>query len=165
MSDPEATVLAAVDRLDIPYEVIQIDPDYADTAAFCVKYGYPPEQSANTIVVAAKRGPEKYAVCVVQATTRLDVNKRVRELMGVSRLSFASAEQMAGLTGMLEGGVTPFALPDGIPIYVDDRIMANDWIILGSGGRASKIKISPDVFRKLPGAEVVKDLAVEPPSQ
>ncbi len=165
MSDPESVVLAAVDRLDIPYEVIQIDPDYADTATFCGKYGYPPEQSANTIVVASKRGPEKYAACVVLSTTRLDVNRRLRELMGVSRLSFASAEQMAGLTGMLAGGVTPFALPDGIPIYVDDRIMAHDWIILGSGGRASKIKISPGVFRKLPGAEVIEDLAVELPSQ
>lgn len=165
MSDPETAVLSAVDRLDIPYEIIQIDPDYADTAAFCEKYEYPPEQSANTIVVAAKRGPEKYAVCVVLATTRLDVNRRLRALMGVSRLSFASTEQMAGLTGMLAGGVTPFALPDGIPIYVDGRIMACDWIILGSGGRATKIKITPGVFRKLPGAEVITDLALEPPPQ
>ena len=162
MSDPEATVLAAVDGLGVPYEVIWIDPDYADTAAFCEKYGYPSEQSANTIVVASKRGPAKYAVCVVLATTRLDVNRRVRGLMGVARLSFASSEQMAELIGMQVGGVTPFALPNDIPVYIDDRIMAHDWIILGSGGRASKIKISPEVFQKLPGAEIIEDLALEP---
>jgi prolyl-tRNA editing enzyme YbaK/EbsC (Cys-tRNA(Pro) deacylase) len=61
------------------------------------------------------------------------------------------------LTGMLVGGVTPFCLPPGIPLYVDDRIMALDWIILGGGGRSLKVKISPAVFENL-GAEVIFDL-------
>ena len=32
-------------------EVIECDPDLADTAAFCEAYGYSPEDSANAIVV------------------------------------------------------------------------------------------------------------------
>lgn len=35
-----------------------------------------------------------------------------------------------------------------------------DWIILGGGSRSSKIKISPKVFRRLPGARVVANLAI-----
>jgi prolyl-tRNA editing enzyme YbaK/EbsC (Cys-tRNA(Pro) deacylase) len=63
------------------------------------------------------------------------------------------------LTGMQVGGVTPFSLPAGLPLYIDDRIPPLDWIILGGGGRSLKVKISPEVFRKL-GAEVVAGLAI-----
>jgi len=158
MPSPEEIVAAAVANLGIPYELIEIDPAFADTAAFCEKYGYPAEQSCNTIVVASKKEPKKFVACVVLAHTRLDVNKRVTKLMGVPKASFASAEEMMALTGMQVGGVTPFSLPPGMPLYVDDRVMAAEWIILGGGGRSMKIKTSPEVFRKL-GAEVVSGLA------
>ena len=156
----EQKVIDAVAALGMPYELISIDPAYANTAAFCQQYGYPPERSANTIIVASKKEPKQLAACVVLATTQLDVNKRVRKLLGVAKASFATAEEMMALTGMQVGGVTPFALPAGLPLYVDERIMRLDWIILGSGGRTAKIKIAPEVFTKL-GATLVADLALE----
>jgi prolyl-tRNA editing enzyme YbaK/EbsC (Cys-tRNA(Pro) deacylase) len=151
------SVIAALDGLGIPYEVIKIDPEFADTAAFCEKYDYPWERSANTIIVASRKEPKKYCACVVLADSRLDVNKKVRKLMGVPRASFASAEEMAASTGMKVGGVTPFSLPAEMPLYVDERIMSLDWVILGGGGRDTKIKISPQVFTALE-AEVIADL-------
>lgn len=153
----------AIDALGVAYERITIDPAYADTAVFCEHYGYSLEQSGNTIVVASKKAPKQFVACVVLATTQLDVNRRVRKLMGVSRASFATADEMMELTGMQVGGVTPFALPEGLPLYVDARIMSLDWVILGGGGRDTKIKISPDVFTQL-GAEVVTDLGLERPA-
>ena len=33
--------------------------------------------------------------------------------------------------------------------------MAHDWVILGSGSRSSKVKVSPEVLRRLPGVQVV----------
>jgi prolyl-tRNA editing enzyme YbaK/EbsC (Cys-tRNA(Pro) deacylase) len=159
MPSPEETVLATLDKLSEPYEVIHIDPAFADTAAFCGKYGYPPEQSCNTIIVASKKEPKQFVACVVLAHTRLDVNKRVTKLMSVSKASFASADEMMALTGMQVGGVTPFSLPAGVPLYIDDRIPPLDWIILGGGGRSVKIKASPAILRKL-GAEVVAGLGI-----
>jgi prolyl-tRNA editing enzyme YbaK/EbsC (Cys-tRNA(Pro) deacylase) len=159
LASAEQTVLTAIDRLGMPYEVITIDPTYADTAAFCEHYGYPLDRSANTIVVASKKEPKQFAACVVLATTQLDVNRRVKNLLGVSKASFATAEEMKVLTGMAVGGVTPFALPAGVPLYVDERIMQLEWIILGGGGRTKKIKISPEVFTQL-GAQIVADLGL-----
>jgi prolyl-tRNA editing enzyme YbaK/EbsC (Cys-tRNA(Pro) deacylase) len=159
MPTPEEIVIVALQKLDVSYELIDIDPNFADTAAFCEKYGYPAERSYNTIIVASKKEPKRYVACVVLAHTRLDVDKRVTKLMDMSKASFASAEEMIALTGMQVGGVTPFSLPAGVPLYIDDRIMALDWIILGGGGRSLKIKTSPEVFRKL-GAEVVSGLAM-----
>src|SRR2546427_130818 len=104
MLDPEAPVLAALAGLRIEYERLECDPEAADTAVFCARYGIPPERSANTILVASKKEPKVYAACVVLAATSLDVNHAVRSLLGVSRLSFASAEETVAVTGMLVGG-------------------------------------------------------------
>jgi prolyl-tRNA editing enzyme YbaK/EbsC (Cys-tRNA(Pro) deacylase) len=60
---------------------------------------------------------------------------------------------------MLVGGVTPFGLPEGIPIFVDDAVMGREWIILGSGGRSSKLKLAPEALRQIPGLSVVPGLA------
>jgi len=154
MPTPEERVIAAIGQLAVPFELIQIDPTFADTAAFCEKYGYPVERSCNTIIVASKKEPKKFVACVVLAHTRLDVNKRVTNLMGVSKASFATAEEMMALTGMQVGGVTPFSLPAGMTLYIDDRIPLLDWVILGGGGRSLKIKTSPAIFERLGGVVV-----------
>ncbi len=154
-------VRGVLDGLGVPFEVMTIDPDFADTTQFCAKYDIPLDQSANTIIVASKKEPKQYCACLVLATTRLDVNHGVKKLMGVSRVSFATAEETKDLTGMLIGGVTVFALPDGLPIYVDERVMGPDWIIVGGGGRSTKIKLSPDALRRLPNVTVVPGLAGE----
>jgi len=158
--DVGARVRTSLDALGVAYEVMSIDPAFADTAQFCEKYGIPLANSANTIVVAGKKEPKQYCACVVLATTRLDVNHAVKRLMGNARVSFASAEETKALTGMLIGGVTVFALPPGVPLYVDDRVMALDWLILGGGGRDTKIRTTPEVFRRMPGTTIVSDLAV-----
>ena len=161
VEDIERRVVEVLGRLGVPYEREPIDPDYADTGPYCERYGVPLEHAANTIIVASKKEPRQYAACVVKATTRLDVNHAVRRLMGASKLSFASAEETRAVTGMLIGGVTVFALPPGMPVYVDDKLMAMEWIILGSGSRSSKIRTSPDVLARLPNAQIVSGLATE----
>jgi prolyl-tRNA editing enzyme YbaK/EbsC (Cys-tRNA(Pro) deacylase) len=157
----EERVVQVLDTLGVPYELMQIDPAFADTAACCEKYGLPLDSAGNTIVVASKKEPRKFGACVVKATTRLDVNRAVRALLGVSKVSFASADETKALTGMMIGGVTVFALPSEVPIYVDDKLMAREWVILGSGSRSSKIKIAPEVFRRIPNATIVPGLSVD----
>lgn len=159
----EQRVVRVLDELGVPYEVIPIDPACADTAAFCARYGFPADHAGNTIICAAKREPKEYCACVVTATTRLDVNHTVRKLMGMARVSFAGAEETAALTGMMIGGVTVFALPAEVSIYVDERLMSLDYVILGSGSRSSKIKTSPEVLRRVANATVVSGLGVEAP--
>jgi prolyl-tRNA editing enzyme YbaK/EbsC (Cys-tRNA(Pro) deacylase) len=96
---------------------------------------------------------------VVNATRRLDGNHTVRRLMSASRISFASAEETGELTGMMIGGVTVFALPPGLPLYVDERMMTLPWLILGGGSRSTKIRTAAEVFRRMENATIVRDLA------
>lgn len=159
-SEIESQVVAALDKLGVPYELLEIDPEFADTAQFCEKYGFPMSSSGNTIIVSSKRGPKKYSACIVKGTERLDVNRTVRKLMEIPRASFATAEETMEVTGMMIGGVTPFALPKDVTIYADEMLMSLDYVILGSGSRSSKVKISPEVFRKLPNTQIVSDLSM-----
>lgn len=149
------SVVDALAKLGIAYEVVGCEPEYADTAAFCERYGYPLETSANTILIASTRGEKRYAACVVRADQRLDVNHAVRRLMEVPRASFASAEETMALTGMAIGGVTAFGLPADLPLYLDEGLQGLPYVILGSGTRSSKIKTSPQELAKVPNARFV----------
>lgn len=152
-------VVAHLAELDVAYEALDCDPDLADTADFCAHYGYAPETAANTIVVASKRPPGEFVACLVLATNRLDVNGKVRELTGWKKASFARPEETAELTGMTIGGVTPFALPGDLPLFVDTAVMGQPWVIVGAGSRSAKLKIEPSMLEKIETFEVVQGLA------
>jgi prolyl-tRNA editing enzyme YbaK/EbsC (Cys-tRNA(Pro) deacylase) len=155
----EAMVRERLAELGVEHETLPCDPDFADTAAFCARYGVAPEQSANTIVVAARKEPGVACACVVLATCRLDVNHAVCNLLGVRKASFASADQIRDLTGMMIGGVTPFGLPDELPLYVDAHVMTQPTVVIGGGSRSMKIRLAPEGLLQIPGARVVDGLA------
>ena len=161
----EAAVRHAADATGIAYEVVPCDPALADTAAFCEAYGYAMEDSANCVVVIGKADPPVYAACVVLATTRLDVNGVVRRRLATRKASFAPPDDVVAATGMAIGGVTPLALPDGLPLWVDALRDDPPAIVLGAGSRSAKVLAPPALLVEL-GAEVITDLAkpVEPPT-
>lgn len=142
--------------------VAPIDPDLADTAAFCTAYGVGLAESANCVIVAGRRGEiTKYAACIVLATTRADVNGVVRRKLDVRKCSFAPMDDAVRLTGMEYGGITPIGLPADWPVLVDSRVIAVPHVVIGSGLRHSKIAIAGPALGALPGAEVMQDLARE----
>ncbi len=154
----EAAVRQAAARTGVTFDVVPCDPELADTAAFCEAYGYSMDDSANCVVVIGKADPAVFAACVVLATTRLDVNGVVRRRLGTRKASFAPADDVVAATGMAIGGVTPLALPEGLPLWVDDRVVHRERIVLGAGSRFAKVLAPPAILTAL-GAEVVEDLA------
>jgi len=154
-----ARLEAALDPLGVPYELFACDPALADTAQFCAAYGFSPEESANTIVVVGKADPRRYAACIVLATHRLDVNRAVRDRLGTRKASFAGADETRELTGMEIGGVTPFGLPDGLPVWIDATVMERPRVILGGGSRSWKVIAPSSILLTLPSVEVVEGLA------
>jgi prolyl-tRNA editing enzyme YbaK/EbsC (Cys-tRNA(Pro) deacylase) len=143
----------------IENEILPCEPELADTAEFCAHYGISADEACNAILVVLKTTPRRYVACLVRADTKLDVNRKVSELTGVKRLSFASGEETAALTGMLIGGVTIPGLPPDVEIYIDQRVLEQPRIIIGGGNRSSKIRLAPAELLKLPNARVA-DVAV-----
>jgi prolyl-tRNA editing enzyme YbaK/EbsC (Cys-tRNA(Pro) deacylase) len=136
--------------------VSEIDPDLADTAAFCMHYDVGLDISANCVVVEARRADRVWhAACMVLATTRVDVNGIVRKHLDARKISFASMDTAVSLTGMEFGGITPVGLPEDWPILIDENVAGQQRVILGSGVRGSKLLASPEVLAALPRAEVL----------
>jgi len=163
LADPVSALLRTLPpTLAESVRVAAIDPDLADTAAFCERYDVGLDISANCVVIAGRRGETtRYAACMVLATTRADVNGAVRQLLDARKASFAPMDDAVRLTGMEYGGITPLGLPADWPILVDSRIVALPEIIVGSGLRRSKIAMPGSVLAALPGAQVVEGLARE----
>ncbi|MGH3909269.1 MAG: YbaK/EbsC family protein [Pseudonocardiaceae bacterium] len=147
---PEQTVRCAV---------AEIDPALADTTALCEHYDLPLHTSANCVVVTGKRaGEQRWAGCVVLATTRADVNGVVRRWLDVRKASFAAQDDAVERTGMEYGGITPLGLPADWSLLLDPAVVEADLLVVGSGLRRSKLLLPGEVLAALPGAEVVDGL-------
>ncbi len=141
-------------------EVAPIDPELADTAAFCEHYEVALAESANCVVVAGKRGGvTSYAACLVTAVTRADVNGVVRRRMDARKATFAPLDDVVAATGMEYGGITPVGLPDEWPVFIDARVTEQAHVVIGSGIRGSKLWLPGPSLATLPGAEVIVGLA------
>lgn len=136
--------------------VAPIDPDLADTAAFCERYNVPLEASANCVVVAGRRGESvSYAACMILATDRADVNGVVRRRLDARKASFAAMDDAVELTQMEYGGITPLGLPPQWPILVDEAAGAVPMAVVRSGVRRSKLALPGHLLGVLPAAEVL----------
>lgn len=159
VAEVESSVAECLQKYGIEYRVLYCQPEEADTATFCERYGYELQHASNAIVVATKSEPVQYACCMVLATTKLDVNKKVRQIMDGRKVSFATPEQTKELTGMLIGGVTPFGL-QSIPLFIDAEVMNQPHVIAGGGNRSTKVMLHPEEYKKLPNAQIIEGLAV-----
>lgn len=159
MSDTLPGIREFLEHCGYPFEIWPCDPEFADTAVFCEHYGVSLANSANAILVRSKTGERKFALCVLLATDRLNTNHTVRKKLGARKVSFASADETRELTGMEIGGVTPLVLPGDLPIWIDDAVMACEYVVLGGGNRDSKIRLDPRALLEQEQAEVVEDLA------
>ena len=159
LAPPTAAALAAWPERN-QVGAAAIDPELADTAAFCAAYDVPLAASANCVVLAGKReGQVRMAACVVLATTRADVNGVARRWLDVRKISFASMDEAVALTGMEYGGITPIGLPEDWPILVDARVMDVPAAVIGSGLRRSKIVLPGSLLSVVPNAHVIEGLA------
>ena len=166
LADPVFALLSTLPpALAASVSVAAIDPDLADTAAFCDRYDVGLGVSANCVIVAGRRGETtSYAACMVLATTRADVNGVVRQLLDARKASFAPMDDAVALSGMEYGGITSIGLPAAWPILIDSRIPALPEIVIGSGLRRSKIVLPGQALTALPGSRVVEGLARPAPS-
>ena len=160
LAEPVAAALRSLPWAE-QVRVAAIDPALADTAQFCETYGVTLEESANCVVIAAKRGAEvTYAACMVAATTRADVNGLVRRHLNARKASFGPVDVVTELTGMEYGGITPIGLPGGWPVLADGLVAKTPSVVIGSGIRGSKLWLPGHLLAELPGAEVLPGLGI-----
>jgi prolyl-tRNA editing enzyme YbaK/EbsC (Cys-tRNA(Pro) deacylase) len=158
LAEPTRSALARAGLLEA-VGVVEIDPALSDTASTQREFGLQSEMLANCVVVGGKReATERFAACVVLASTRADVNGVVKRYLDVRKASFLSMERAVTLTGMEYGGITPIGLP--WPVLVDSRVIETDLVVIGSGVRRSKLLLKGALLAEFPNAEIIVGLAI-----
>lgn len=139
--------------------VAEINPDFSDTAGFCEHYKVDMNQSANCVVLEAKRAEKSwFAVCVILGDTRADINGLARKNLDARKVSFAPMERAVAQTGMEYGAITPVGLPKDWPILIDKAVADSEYVIIGSGIRKSKLAVPGNLLASLPNVQVLEGL-------
>jgi len=138
-----------------------IDPDDADTATLTSKLDLPLTASGNAVLITGFRaGEPRHCCCMTPADRRVDVNHTVKQTLDVRKCSFASMDEAVSASGMEYGGITPIGLPIDWPVWLDSYLADVDWILIGSGIRASKLIVPGASLLRLPGARLVDALTI-----
>ena len=69
-----------------------------------------------------------------------------------------SPDEALSMTGHAVGGVCPFALPDGVPVYLDISMQRFDTVYPAAGTSSSAVRLSCDELYLASGAQSWEDL-------
>lgn len=112
-------------------------------------------QIAKSLALRLKEG---VAVLVTMGTARLD-NRKYKDAFGV-KAKMLSPEDTEAATGFAVGGVSPFGLPAGVPVYLDKSLQKYEYVYPAAGTRDSAVKVEVARFAAYTGGswvDVCKD--------
>jgi len=99
--------------------------------------GCEPGRIAKTLSVLSSQGP---CVIVAMGEAKLDNHKYKQQFH--EKAKFIPFEDVEKLIGHPVGGVCPFALPEGVPVFLDVSLKAFDPCYPAAGASNNAVKIS-----------------------
>ena len=112
-----------------------------------------PEQVVRSLLF--RLAADQFVMVLVAGPQQVDW-KALRRALGESRLTTASREEVRAVTGYELGAVAPFANPQPVRVLVDESVLAEEELSMGSGVRGTGIIIKrDDLLRALDEPEVI----------
>lgn len=144
----------ALEKLGIPHKVFRHAGQVTSLDQAAQERGQRPQQVVRSILF--RLGEGEFIMALVGGPAQISW-KRLRQHLGQSRLTMATEDQVLAVTGYRVGTVSPFGLPAPIKILIDQGVMKEAEISIGSGIRNVGIVISTaDLRRVIKDAEVVQ---------
>jgi prolyl-tRNA editing enzyme YbaK/EbsC (Cys-tRNA(Pro) deacylase) len=94
------------------------------------------------------KADSKFVMLVLSSAKKID-SKKVKQMLGVESLRFATPEEVAHLTDCVPGGVPPFADIFGLELIVDITIPQNEFMAFNAGERTKSLKLRTEDYLKL----------------
>jgi Cys-tRNA(Pro) deacylase len=114
--------------------------------------GQKPEQVVRSILFRLAKG--EYAMVLMAGPNQISW-RELREYLGRSRLTTAKREEVLQVTGYELGAVAPFGIPMDVRVLVDQRVLDQVVVSIGSGERGVTVILrSKEMMEALDGAEV-----------
>jgi Cys-tRNA(Pro) deacylase len=152
-TDDPAAVVYLRER-GIPHRLFQHDAPIESLEHAAQVRGQQPEQVVRSIVF--RLGEDSFVMVLMPGPAQVPW-KALRRHLGMSRLTMASESELLQATGYQPGTVTPFGLPHPMPVIVDEAVLSQKEISLGSGVRGLAIIMQPkDMLAALGQHEVVR---------
>ena len=145
-------VALALTDLHVPFRVFTHAGAVTSLEQAAQERGQRPAQVVRSILF--RLGADRFAMVLIAGPDQVSW-RTLRQYLGQSRLTMASEDEVLAITGYPIGAVSPFGLPQPLPVYVDDSVTAEAEISIGSGWRGTTIILrSADLLAALPGAEI-----------
>lgn len=146
------------EALGIADRILELDESSATVDLAAHALGCEPNQIAKTLSFQGAEGP----ILVVAAGQARIQNGKFKRTFGV-KASMIKADEVEELVGHKVGGVCPFAVKDGVQVYLDESLKAFDSVYPACGSSSSAIKLSLPELEKYSKAngwvDVCKDAA------
>lgn len=136
--------------------LIEVEKSTATVAEAAAALGVEPGRIAKSLAV---RAGEVTFLLVTRGDARLS-NGKCKSALG-SRPRMLGSEETFAVTGHPVGGVCPFALPSGLPVYLDQSLRAFDVVYPAGGTLRSSVEAPTDRLFDLVGDRWV-DLCILP---
>lgn len=151
MEKPPASM--ALEKLNIPHRVFHHERPLMSFEQAAAERNQRPEQIVRSILFQIR--PEEFVMVLVAGREQVDWRK-LRQLMGRSRVRMATEDEVLEVTGYRTGTVSPFGLKTQLRILVDASVLREEVISTGSGARQIAIILkSADLRQALGEPEVV----------
>jgi Cys-tRNA(Pro)/Cys-tRNA(Cys) deacylase len=107
--------------------------------------GQRPEQVIRSLLF--RLGSDEFVMVLMAGPAQVSWH-RLRNYLGQSRLTTATAEEVLAVTGYPLGAVSPFGLPGPLRIIADKSIFLEDEVSIGSGLRGTTIILAQAALRQ-----------------
>ena len=151
MEKPPASI--ALEKLKIPHRVFKHEKPLLSFEQAAAERNQRPEQIVRSILFQIRS--EEFVMVLVAGREQVDW-RRLRQLVRRSRVRMATEEEVLEVTGYRVGTVSPFGLKNQVRVLIDESVLREEEVSLGSGARQMAIVMkSADVRRVLSESEIV----------
>lgn len=151
MERPPASV--ALEKRNIPHQVFRHETPVLSFEQAASDRNQKPEQIVRSILFQIR--PEEFVMVLVAGREQVDW-KKLRQLVGRSRLRMATEEEVLEITGYRVGTVSPFGLKSPVRVLIDESVLREEEVSVGSGVRNMAIIMkSADLRQALRESEIV----------
>jgi Cys-tRNA(Pro) deacylase len=139
--------------MKVPHQVFRHENPVFSLEQAASDRGQRPEQVVRSILFQVR--PEEFVLVLVAGPTQVDWRK-LRQLLKRSRVRMATEEEVLEVTGYRVGTVSPFGLKNPVRMLIDESVLKEDEISLGSGVRNTAIVMkSSGLYHALGEPEIV----------
>jgi len=137
-----------LDEKHIPYRLFQHSGPVHTVEEAARQRGQRPEQIVRSILF--RLSSEDFLMVLIAGPGQISW-KALRAYLNQSRLTTATEEEVLRVTGYQIGAVSPFGLPQPVRILVDQSVLAEEEISIGSGQRGLAVILTKKDFNQAMG--------------